>query len=107
MVVESLQMNTSLKKPLIGTVFCGQTRELFSHSSSQYVWRKKDETFKAKNTIPTMKHGGSSLVFWGCFSTKNVGALVRVNGKMKREDFCDILEETLKRSGRNLGMRRR
>ena len=81
--------------------------ELFSHSSSQYVWRKKNEAFKAKNTIPTVKHGGGSLMFWGCFSAKSVGALVRVNGIMKKEDYRDILEVNLKQSARNLGMGRR
>ena len=81
--------------------------ELFSHSSSQYVWRKKNEAFKAKNTIPTVKHGGGSLMFWGCFSAKGVGALVRVNGIMKKEDYRDILEVNLKQSARNLGIGRR
>lgn len=81
--------------------------ELFSHSSSQYVWRKKKDAFKAKNTIPTVKHGGGSLMFWGFFLTKGVGALVRVNGIMKKEDYRDILEENLKQSARNLGMGRR
>ena len=32
--------------------------EPFSHSSSQYVWRKKNEAFKLKNTIPTVKYRG-------------------------------------------------
>ena len=50
--------------------------ELISHSSSQYVWRKRNEAFKAKNNIPTVKHGEDSLMFWGCFSTKGVGVLV-------------------------------
>ena len=81
--------------------------ELFSHSSSQYVWRKKNEAFKAKNTIPTVKHGGGSLMFWGCFSAKSVGALVCVNGIVKKEDYRDILEVNLKQSARNLGMGRR
>ena len=43
-------------------------------------------------------------MFWGCFSTQGVGALVRVNGIMKKEDYRDILEENLKQS---FGMGRR
>ena len=46
-------------------------------------------------------------MFWGCFSAKSVGALVRVNGIMKKEDYRDILEVNLKQSARNLGMGRR
>ena len=37
--------------------------ELFGHSSAQYVWRKNNESFDPKNTIPTVKHGGGSLMF--------------------------------------------
>ena len=46
----------------------------FSHSSSQYARREKNEAFKAKNTIHTVNHGEGSLMFWGCFSSKGIGA---------------------------------
>ena len=45
-------------------------------------------------------------MFWGCFSTTGVGALVRVNGIMKEEDYRDIFEENMKQSAKNLGMGR-
>ena len=35
--------------------------ELFGHC---YVWRKKGEACKPKNTIPTVKHRGSSIMLW-------------------------------------------
>ena len=69
--------------------------------------KKNELAFKANNTIPTVKHGGGSRMFWGCFSAKSVGALVRVNRIMKKEDYRDILEVNLKQSARNLGMGRR
>uniref|UniRef100_A0AAZ3REL7 Transposase Tc1-like domain-containing protein n=1 Tax=Oncorhynchus tshawytscha TaxID=74940 RepID=A0AAZ3REL7_ONCTS len=31
--------------------------ELFGHNDHRYVWRKKGEACKPKNTIPTLKHG--------------------------------------------------
>ena len=39
--------------------------ELFGHNDHRYVWRKKREACKQKNTIPTVKHGGSSIPLWG------------------------------------------
>ena len=81
--------------------------KLISHFSSQYVWRKKYESFKAKNTIPTVKHGEVSLMLYVFFSTKGVGALIRVNGIMKKVNYRDILEENQKQGVRNLEMERR
>ena len=36
--------------------------ELFGHNDHYYIWRKKGEACKPKNTIPTVKHGGGSIL---------------------------------------------
>jgi hypothetical protein len=36
--------------------------ELFVHNDHSYVWRKKGEACKPKNTIQTVKHGGGSIM---------------------------------------------
>ena len=41
--------------------------ELFGHMDTSYGWRKKGEAYNPMNTIPTVKHGGGSLIFWGFF----------------------------------------
>ncbi len=70
--------------------------ELFSHNDVQKVWRKTGEAFNPKCTIPTMKCGGGNIMLWGALSANETGKLVRVVGRMKKEDYCKILEENLR-----------
>jgi hypothetical protein len=49
--------------------------ELFSHNDHRYVWRKKGDACKPKNTIQTVKHGGGSIMLCGCFAAGGTGAL--------------------------------
>ena len=39
--------------------------ELFGRNDHRYVWREKGEVCKPKNTIPTVKHRGGSIMLWG------------------------------------------
>jgi len=46
--------------------------QLFS-GAEQYVWRRSGEEFKEEKLAPTVKHGGGSLMVWGCFHHSGVG----------------------------------
>ena len=46
-------------------------------------------------TIPTVKHGGGSIMLWGCFSVTGIGRLVRIEGKMNGAKYREILDENL------------
>ena len=53
--------------------------ELFGHNYHRYVWRKKGEACKPKNTTPTMKHGDGSIMLWGCLAAGGAGALHKID----------------------------
>ena len=96
--------------------WCDETKiELFGHYDHLYVWRKKWEACKPKNTIPTVKctspscckatpqHDvatpvGSSIMLWGCFAAGGTGALHKIDGVMRKENYVDILKQHLKTS---------
>uniref|UniRef100_A0A9J7Z9G4 Transposase Tc1-like domain-containing protein n=1 Tax=Cyprinus carpio carpio TaxID=630221 RepID=A0A9J7Z9G4_CYPCA len=56
--------------------------ELFGINSTRRVWRERNADYDPKNTIPTVKHGGGKIMFWGCFSAKGTGHLHRIEGQM-------------------------
>ena len=49
-----------------------------------------------------VKHGGGSIMFWGCFSAAGTGRSVRTEGKMNREKYREILEENMLQSAQDL-----
>ena len=77
--------------------------ELFGKAHHLYVYRKQNEAFKEKNTFPTVKHGGGSVMFWGCCAASGTGCLECVHGIMK-SDYQGILECNVQPSVRNLGL---
>ena len=52
-----------------------------------------------KCLVPTIKHGGGSVMVWGCFSSAGVGDLVKIEGIMKKEQYKTILENNAIPSG--------
>ena len=69
--------------------------ELFDGNSSRHVWRKKGTAYDPKNTIPTIKHGGGSIMLWGCFASTGTGKLHVIEGKMDSAKYREILEESM------------
>ncbi|GFV77534.1 transposable element Tcb2 transposase [Trichonephila clavipes] len=39
---------------------------IFKSDGRKLVWRKPCTAFHTKNVLPTVKHGGGSVMIWGC-----------------------------------------
>ena len=69
--------------------------ELFGLNAKRHVWKKP-------GTIPTVKHGGGSIMLWGCLTAAGTLRLVRIEGKMNRAKCREILDENLLQSAQDL-----
>ena len=68
--------------------------ELFGLNVKSHVWRKPC-------TIPTVNHSGGSIMLWGCFSAAGTGRLVKIEAKINRAKYKEILDENLLQSAQD------
>ena len=69
--------------------------ELFGLNSKPHIWKKP-------GTIPMVKHGGGSIMLWGCFSAAGTGRRVRIEAKMNGAKYRTIRDENLLQSAQDL-----
>lgn len=66
--------------------------ELFAGNRRQYVRRMVGERAIDACIVPTVKHGGGSVMVWGCFGGERSGDLIQIKGIMKKEQYHSILQ---------------
>ena len=56
---------------------------------------------------PTVKHRAGSIMLWGFFAAEGTGALHKIVGIMRKENYVDILKQHLKTLDRKLKLGRK
>lgn len=72
--------------------------QMYNPSGSQYVRRRQGEAYSPECIIPTVKHGGGSIMIWGCMTSQGVGEVYVCEGRMNNVKYINMLEEVLEPS---------
>ena len=58
---------------------------LFGSDGRIYCWKSSKEPLRPHHVKPTVKHGGGSIMVWGCMTPEGVGYLCRIDGGLNAE----------------------
>ena len=67
---------------------------------AQRVWIKRGEAFYLSCTRGSVKHGGRSLMLWGCMAWNGVGKLEYIDETMNADLYNNVLKRNLKLSAK-------
>ena len=73
--------------------------EIFGTKRRVFVRRTAKERYSPECLVPSVKHGGGSVMVWGCSGALTTGLLTRIDGIMKKEEYLDILKNDMLPSG--------
>jgi len=76
--------------------------EIFGCHRRVFVRRSPGEQMLDQCVIPTVKHGGGSVMVWGCFGGGRTGDLIKIEGILKKEGYLRILKENVTSCGTRL-----
>lgn len=78
---------------------------IITHDGKAKVWRKPCTELELKNMIATVKHGGGSVMVWGCMAASGVGKLHILQEKiMDHRIYIQILKDNLQSSAEMLNL---
>lgn len=69
--------------------------ELFPSKFRIHIRRKIGEKYLDSCLQPTVKHGGGSIMVWGCIAYYGAGLLKECQGHIKAADYLSIIKSTM------------
>jgi hypothetical protein len=78
-------------------IFSDETKiNIWGSDGIRYYWTRKTDKLQPHHLDLTVKHGGESLIMWGCMTWDGVGYGSQIEGNMDAETYCEILASSLK-----------
>ena len=77
-------------------IFSGKTKiNKFNSNVGSWCWIGNGERVGPQHVYQTVKHGGGSMMIWGCMTTFGLGAWYKIEGRMDEHLYNFILENFL------------
>jgi hypothetical protein len=67
----------------------------FGSDGCHYTYKRIGERLQPKHVKQTVKHGGSSIMIWGCITYDGPGYVTKIDNTMDKVLYQKILEEDL------------
>jgi DDE superfamily endonuclease len=67
----------------------------FCSDGRSWCWKGDGEGYKPQHVKQTVKHGGGSVMIWGCMTAHGPGFMCRILDKMNQHLYKSILESEL------------
>lgn len=67
----------------------------FGSDGHHYAWKRVDERLQPKHVKQVVKHGGTSLMIWGCITYDGPGYICKIDNTLDKELYVKILETDL------------
>jgi len=80
-------------------IFSDETKiNRFNSDGMNWCWYRDTTNLETRTVSQTQKHGGGSVMVWGCFSCQGVGFLCQIKGIMDSKLYLEILQDELMKS---------
>jgi len=63
---------------------------LFPTSRRVYVWRMPKEAYNPECLVPTVMHGGGSVMMWAAISCCSAGPVITLNSHITASDYMGV-----------------
>lgn len=67
----------------------------FNSDGREWYWARDGYPLQPSQVVQTVKHGGGSVMVWGCMTYNGGGSLIQVEGRMDQHYYKRILIEQL------------